>query len=45
MALLDENDLIENPTTRVPIVFCLDTSGSMAGAKIGELNKALEDFY
>lgn len=45
MALLNDNDLIENPTTRVPIVFCLDTSGSMAGSKIQELNKALDDFY
>ena len=45
MPLLDDNDLIENPTTRVPIVFCLDTSGSMMGEKIEELNKALEDFY
>lgn len=45
MPLLDEEDLVINPTTRVPMVFCLDTSGSMAGRKIEELNKALKDFY
>ncbi len=45
MPLLDEEDLIINPTTRVPIVFCLDTSGSMSGQKIAELNKAMESFY
>lgn len=45
MTLLDDNDLVENPTTRVPIVFCLDTSGSMQGYKLDQLNKALNDFY
>ena len=43
--LLDDNDLVENPTTRVPIVFCLDTSGSMWGRKTDDLNQALNDFY
>ena len=45
MPLLDEEDLVINPTTRVPMVFCLDTSGSMSGKKIEELNKALDAFY
>lgn len=25
------DDLIDNPTTRVPVCLCLDTSGSMLG--------------
>ena len=31
------SDLVENPTPRVPVVLCLDTSGSMAGEPIREL--------
>ena len=45
------NELKNNPTTRVPIVLCLDTSGSMAernrnGArKIDELTNGIRMFY
>ena len=39
------NDLIDNPTTRVPVCICLDTSHSMAGAPIRELNAGLQAFY
>ncbi len=31
------DDLIENPTPRVPVSLCIDTSGSMMGDKIREL--------
>ena len=31
-------DLVNNPTTRVPVALVLDTSGSMAGGPIEELN-------
>ncbi len=45
MSLLDAEDLAENNATRVPVVFCLDTSGSMQGNKIKKLNAAVKDFY
>lgn len=38
-------DLIDNPTTRVPVVLCLDTSASMRGEKIAELNKGVSQFF
>ena len=39
------DDLIDNPTTRVPVCICLDTSHSMGGAPIRELNAGLQAFY
>lgn len=39
------DDLVENPTPRVPISLCLDTSGSMAGDKIRELIEGICLFY
>ena len=39
------DDLIDNPTPRLPIAFCLDGSGSMDGEPIEELNRGLELFY
>jgi uncharacterized protein YegL len=42
---LDETDLIDNPTTRVPVVLCLDTSASMFGEKIKELNVGVKQFF
>lgn len=42
---LDETDLIDNPTTRVPVVLCLDTSASMRGDKINELNAGVKQFF
>ena len=37
-------DLAENPTPRVPIALVLDTSGSMAGKPIQELNEGVNLF-
>jgi len=37
-------DLVDNPTPRVPVVLCLDVSGSMAGAPIRELNASANQF-
>lgn len=42
---LQVDDLIDNPTTRVPVVLCLDTSGSMMGTKIAELNSGVKQFF
>jgi len=36
---LDDSELANNPNTRLPICIALDTSGSMAGTKIKELNR------
>lgn len=38
-------DLVENPTPRVPVVLCLDTSTSMKGDKITELRRGVNRFY
>ncbi|WP_104696342.1 vWA domain-containing protein [Helicobacter salomonis] len=38
-------ELADNPTKRVPICLCLDTSGSMEGNPIEELNQGVELFY
>jgi len=47
MAKLDisTDDLIENPTPRVPVALCIDTSGSMDGAPIQELVVGVNQFY
>lgn len=47
MAKLDigTDDLIENPTPRVPVALCIDTSGSMDGAPILELINGVNQFY
>lgn len=37
-------DLVDNPTPRIPIAMVLDTSASMAGAPIKELNKGVNLF-
>ena len=42
---IDASDLIENPTPRVPICLVLDTSGSMAGEPIKELNIGVSHFF
>jgi uncharacterized protein YegL len=39
-----EFDLIENPTPRVPVILLLDTSSSMSGKPIQELNRGLAVF-
>lgn len=38
-------DLVDNPTARVPVCLCLDTSGSMTGQPINELNEGVRMFY
>jgi len=38
------NDLIDNPTPRCPVALVLDTSGSMSGTPIQELNAGLQLF-
>lgn len=38
-------DLVNNPTARVPVCLCLDTSGSMSGMPIDELNEGVRLFY
>lgn len=38
-------DLVNNPTARVPVCLCLDTSGSMCGVPIDELNEGVRLFY
>lgn len=43
--VLSRKDLIENPTPRVPVMLCLDTSASMTGDPIMELAKGVTLFY
>jgi len=43
--MLRIEDLVNNPTARVPVCLCLDTSGSMEGAPIDELNEGVQLFY
>lgn len=42
--ILRKNDLIENPTPRCACMLVLDTSGSMTGQPIAELNAGLQSF-
>lgn len=43
--ILSQEDLVDNPTARVPICLVLDVSGSMAGAPIRELQEGVQMFY
>ena len=43
--LLRQEDLIENPTARVPICLVLDVSSSMDGAPIQELQTGVQMFF
>lgn len=46
MALdIEADDLVENPTPRVPVALCIDTSGSMMGDPIRELVAGVNQFY
>lgn len=45
LMVLREKDLTDNPTTRLPVCLCLDTSHSMKGESIDELNKGVEYFF
>ena len=38
-------DLVDNPSTRLPVCLCLDTSYSMEGEKIQELKKGVDYFF
>ena len=39
------DDLVDNPTPRVPVSLCLDTSSSMGGSPIEELIRGVNLFY
>ncbi len=41
---LRTDELVDNPTPRVPVCLCLDTSGSMVGEPISELNSGVSTF-
>ena len=43
--LLRLQDLVNNPTTRVPVCLCLDTSGSMSRVVGGETQKTGQQVY
>lgn len=43
--ILRREDLVNNPTARVPVCLCLDISGSMDGEPIDELNEGVRLFY
>ncbi|POD70913.1 hypothetical protein BKM17_23750 [Pseudomonas syringae group genomosp. 3] len=43
--LLSQEDLVDNPTARVPICLVLDVSGSMTGEPIRELQAGVKMFY
>lgn len=40
-----EEDLVNNPTPRISVCLCVDTSSSMQGAPIAELNEGIQMFY
>jgi uncharacterized protein YegL len=42
--ILNQQDLIDNPTARVPVCLVLDCSGSMTGEPIQELRDGVEKF-
>ncbi len=43
--VLNQSDLVENPTARVPVCLVLDASFSMDGEPIRELNKGVKLFF
>lgn len=44
MSYFDQAEFADNPEPRCPVILCLDTSGSMRGAPIDQLNAALVQF-
>lgn len=44
LSLRGNSDLLDNPSTRCACMLVLDTSGSMAGAPVAELNAGLQAF-
>lgn len=45
LSILRNEELVTNPTARVAVCLCLDTSGSMGGERIEELNKGCSLFF
>ena len=45
LMVIRTEDLLHNPTNRVPIVLCLDVSYSMDGEPINELNEGVRQFF
>mgnify|MGYP001563056648 CR=1 FL=1 len=43
--VIRSDELVSNPTARVPVCLCLDTSGSMDGDPISELNAGVALFF
>jgi uncharacterized protein YegL len=43
--ILRQEELVQNPSARLPVCLVLDTSGSMAGESIAELQKGVETFF
>ena len=43
--LFNEDNFLDNPTPRVPIILCLDVSGSMGGRPVEEMNEGIRLFY
>ena len=44
-SIINNDDLKNNPTARLAICLCLDSSGSMRGEKLNELNRGIKEFY
>jgi uncharacterized protein YegL len=44
MMLAGLRDLVDNPTPRIPVALCLDTSSSMSGTPIQELNAGVQQY-
>ena len=44
MSNFDQAEFADNPEPRCPVVLCLDTSGSMKGDPVAQLNEALTQF-
>lgn len=42
---ISKDELVENPTARVPVCLCLDVSDSMMGDPIDELNEGVKQFF
>ena len=45
LMIVRTEDLLLNPTNRVPIALCLDASGSMSGQPMQELNEGVRLFF
>lgn len=45
LMIVRTEDLLLNPTNRVPIALCLDASGSMSGGPMQELNEGVRLFF